>query len=445
MKSKIGLATCTCIVVANMIGTGVFTSLGFQVADLPSVFPILMVWALGAVFALCGALTYAELAGALPRSGGEYNFLSRIYHPGIGFMGGVVSSTVGFAAPVALASMAFGEYFHNLAPEVSPFSASIAIVSLATIAHGITIRSSMVFQNIVTSLKVILILTLIFAGWFLGPTEPLGFLPVAGDGALLTSTPFAIALMYVMYSYSGWNASTYIMGEVRHPARTVPWSLILGSLIVGILYIALNATFLKVVPITALAGKLDVGSIAAAAIFGDAGGRIMSGLIAGGLISCISAMTWAGPRVMQTIGQDFPALRVLSWNTRSGIPLLAIALQYSLVIVLLLTASFQSVLLYTQFALVSCSLLTVVGVIVLRYREPRLPRPFRCWGYPVPPILFAVTAIFSLYYTAVQRPMHALAGVLTLGGALGLYFIGVRFFGFAWCDTPGKDIKIRNR
>jgi APA family basic amino acid/polyamine antiporter len=123
MKNKIGLATCTCIVVANMIGTGVFTSLGFQVAELPTAFPILMVWVLGAVFALCGALTYAELAGALPRSGGEYNFLSRIYHPGIGFMAGVVSSTVGFAAPVALAAMAFGEYFHNLAPGISPFSA----------------------------------------------------------------------------------------------------------------------------------------------------------------------------------------------------------------------------------------------------------------------------------------------------------------------------------
>jgi APA family basic amino acid/polyamine antiporter len=235
------------------------------------------------------------------------------------------------------------------------------------------------------------------------------------------------------------------MGEVRHPARTVPWSLILGSLIVGILYIALNATFLKVVPITALTGKLDIGSIAATAIFGDAGGRIMSGLIAGGLISCISAMTWAGPRVMQTIGQDFPALRLLAWNTRAGIPLLAIALQYSLVIVLLFTASFQSILLYTQFALVSCSLLTVVGLIVLRYREPQLPRPFRCWGYPVPPIFFAVTAIFSLSYTAVQRPMHALAGVLTLGGALGLYYAGVRFFGSTWCSTLAKDIKIRNR
>ncbi len=441
MKHRIGLVTCTCIVVANMIGTGVFTSLGYQVADLPSGVAILAVWVLGAAFALFGALTYAELAGALPRSGGEYNFLSRIYHPGVGFMGGVVSSTVGFAAPVALASMAFGEYFHNLAPAVSPFAGSLAIVSVATVAHGFSIGSSMVFQNLFTTLKVTLILVLIFAGWFLGPSEPVVFLPQSGDMALLKSTPFAIALMYVMYSYSGWNASTYIMGEVRDPERNVPWSLILAALIVGCLYVALNAIFLKTVPMENLAGKLDIGSISATAIFGENGGRIMSGLIAGGLISCISAMTWAGPRVMQTIGEDFRPLRILSWTTRAKIPLLAIAWQYSLVIILLFTATFESVLLYTQFALVSCSLLTVVGVIVLRYREPDLPRPFRCWGYPLTPLLFAATAIFSLFYTAVHRPAEALAGVLTLGGALGLYFVGSRVFGSAWSGSTSEHPK----
>jgi len=432
MKKQIGLITCTCIVVANMIGTGVFTSLGFQVADLPSPFAILMVWALGAVFALCGALTYSELAGALPRSGGEYNFLARIYHPSVGFMGGVVSSTVGFAAPVALAAMAFGEYFHNLVPGLSPLIGSILIVTVATIAHSITIGTSMVFQNLFTGLKVLLILTLIFSGWLFAPEHAVSFLPTGLDAKLITTTPFAVALMYVMYSYSGWNASTYVMGEVRRPERTVPWSLILAALIVGTLYIGLNAMFLKSVPMSEIAGKLDVGSIAATAIFGEQGGQIMSGLIAGGLVSCISAMTWAGPRVMQTIGEDFRALAFLSVKTRSGIPLRAIALQYSLVIVLISTTAFESILLYTQFALVGCSLMTVVGIFVLRRKEPSLPRPFKCWGYPFTPLLFAATATFSLSYTAVQRPLHALAGVLTFGGALGLYFVGGRFFGAAW-------------
>lgn len=434
MKKQIGWATCTCIVVANMVGTGVFTSLGFQVAALPSGFAILAVWALGAVFALCGALVYAELSAALPRSGGEYNFLSRIYHPGVGFMAGLVSVTVGFAAPVALAAMAFGEYFHNLLPSVSPLTASIGIVSVATVAHGITIGSSMVFQNVFTSLKVTLILFLILSGWFFGPTESTRFLPQAGDAGLIASTPFAVALMYVMYSYSGWNASTYIMGEVRRPERNVPISLVLAALIVGALYLSLNAIFLKTVPMAALANQLDVGAISAAAIFGTEGGRIMSGLIAGGLISCISAMTWAGPRVMQTIGEDFAVLKYLSWRTAAGIPLRAIGLQFGLVMIFLLTATFDAVLLYTQFALVSCSLITVIGLVVLRIREPGLPRPFRCWGYPFTPVLFATTAVFSLGYTAFNRPVQAIAGVLTLAGALGLYFLGRRLFGIRWAE-----------
>lgn len=423
---KVGLLTCTCIAVANMIGTGVFTSLGFQVADMPSAFPILVVWALGAVFALCGALCYAELAGALPRSGGEYNFLSRIYHPAVGFMAGTVSITVGFAAPVCLAAMAFGSYFGNLVPQVPPIVASIGIVTVATVAHGISIGSSMVFQNIFTALKVTLILTLIASGFVLGPTADVNFLPQSGDFALIASTPFAISLMYVMYSYSGWNASTYIIGEVRRPDRDVPWSLILSTLIVGVLYITLNAIFLKVAPIEDLAGKIDVGSVAATAILGEQGGRIMSGLIAAGLISCISAMTWAGPRVAQTIGEDFPVLRPLSKRTRGGVPLRSLGLQYALVVTLLLTAAFDAVLVYTQFALVTCSLLTVVGVIVLRRRAPGLRRPFRCWGYPVTPIVFAATALFSMGYTATHRPMEAAAGVLTLGVALALYFLGSR-------------------
>jgi APA family basic amino acid/polyamine antiporter len=440
VKKQIGWVTCTCIVVANMIGTGVFTSLGFQVAALPSGFAILAVWALGALFALCGALVYAELSGALPRSGGEYNFLSRIYHPGVGFMAGLVSVTVGFAAPVALAAMAFGEYFHNLLPAVSPLLASVGIVSVATLAHGITIGSSMVFQNLFTSLKLTLILFLILSGWLFGPSEPVRFLPQVGDASLIASTPFAIALMYVMYSYSGWNASTYIMGEVRRPERNVPISLILAAVLVGVLYLALNATFLKTVPMSVLAGQMDVGALSASAIFGAEGGRIMSGLIAGGLISCISAMTWAGPRVMQTIGEDFPILKPLSWRTRAGIPLRAIGLQFGLVMILILTATFEAVLLYTQFALVSCSLITVIGLVVLRIREPNLPRPFRCWGYPVTPMLFALTAVFSLGYTAWNRPIQAIAGVLTLVGALALYFAGRRLFGNRWSDPTSVEM-----
>lgn len=420
---KIGVLTCTAIVVANMVGTGVFTSLGFQVAALPSDFAILLLWVLGAVFALCGALCYAELAGALPRSGGEYNFLSRIYGKPIGFMAGCISATVGFAAPIALAAMAFGEYLQALLPDVPPGLTSTALVLFVTAAHLGSIRSSMVFQNVFTVLKIGLILVLILSGFFVGPSEPVRFGPVPGDMKLILSAPFAVSLMYVMYAYSGWNAATYIIGEVRNPARDVTCSLLGGTLFVGILYVAVNAVFLKTVPMEQLAGQLDVGNLAAQAIFGPQGGSIMSGFICAGLISAISAMTWAGPRVAQTIGEDVQALSIFARKTRGGIPAVAVCAQLAIVLVLLHVSSFESVLIYTQFALVVCSLLTVIGVIVLRVRSPELPRPFRCWGYPVTPLLFAATAVFTLVHTIIEEPEESLASMVTLGGILGIHFL----------------------
>ncbi|MGH8049021.1 MAG: APC family permease, partial [Chthoniobacterales bacterium] len=280
------------------------------------------------------------------------------------------------------------------------------------------------FQILFTALKLLLIAVLIVAGIFIGPSEPIAFFPKAGDSSLLFSAPFAIALMYVMYSYSGWNAATYIVGEVRKPGRDVPWGLITGTLFVGLLYVLLNAVFLKTVPMSQLAGKLDVGDAAAVAIFGKEGGRIMSGFICAGLISSISAMTWAGPRVMQTIGEDFPALRFFARKTRGDIPARAVVLQAVIVLVLLWNSSFENILVSTQFALVICGLLTVAGVVVLRIREPELARPFRCWGYPLTPLLFAIIAGFTLVYTAIIKPSDALHGVAIVVCGLVIYFGG---------------------
>jgi len=420
----IGWFTCTAIVVANMVGTGVFTSLGYQVPGLPSGFVLLMLWALGAVFALCGALCYAELAASLPRSGGEYNFLSRIYGRATGFMGGFVSATVGFAAPVTLAAIAFGAYFAAVFPGVPPLVAATVIVLVVTAAHLVTIDLSRNFQILFTTLKLLLIATIIAAGVVIGPSEPISFLPRSGDGALLLSAPFAVSLMYVMYAYSGWNAATYVTGEVRRPARDVPWGLIAGTLFVGVLYVALNAVFLKTVPMAAMADKIDVGHLAAVAIFGRDGGRILSGFICAGLISTISAMTWAGPRVMQTIGEDFYSLRFFARKTAGGIPARAVVLQAILVLVILWNAKFQDVLVSAQFALVLCGLLTVAGVVVLRVREPGLARPFRCWGYPVTPVLFAGIGGFTLIYTMFTQPHSAAVGAGTILAGFAVFFGG---------------------
>jgi APA family basic amino acid/polyamine antiporter len=236
----ISLITATAVVVANMIGTGVFTSLGFQVGSLPSGFVLLMLWVVGGVCAFCGAVCYGELAAALPRSGGEYHFLSKIFHPAVGFLSGWLSVTVGFAAPIALAAMAFGKYFSEIFPTAPATTWSLVMVWIVTLIHVGGINMAAKFQNTATWLKVALVLVFIGAGFWFGKAQPVHFLPATGDLALMGSTPFAVSLVYVMYAYAGWNAATYIVGDIRDPQKNVPLAIALGTLLVAGLYIALH-------------------------------------------------------------------------------------------------------------------------------------------------------------------------------------------------------------
>jgi APA family basic amino acid/polyamine antiporter len=415
---RISGLTATSIVVANIIGTGIFTSLGFQVGDLPSGFAILMLWLVGGVCALCGALCYAELAAALPRSGGEYHFLGTIFHPALGFMAGWVSATAGFAAPVALAAMAFGNYLTGVWPGVSPLGASLAVVWLATPLLLGDAKLGSGFQNGATLLKVALILGVIAVGCVAGPAQPVSFLPRPGDGALIASAPFAVSLVYVMFAYSGWNASTYIAGEVRNPSRMIPLSVGCGTLLVMGLYLAVNAVFVRSTPLAVMAGKVEVALTSGPYLFGAAGTRIMAGLICLGLVSTISAMMWIGPRVMVVMGEDLRGLRWLAGRSRHGTPVRATLVQFGLVNLFLLTSSFEQVVNSATVILQLCSFLTVLGVFVLRHKQPNLARPYRTWGYPVTPLVFLAVSAWMLWHLLCAKPVESLIG---LGpGALGL-------------------------
>ncbi len=420
---SVTLTTATCIVVANMIGTGVFTSLGFQVTDLPSPFVILCLWILGGAVALAGALSYAEVAAALPRSGGEYHFLSRIFHPALGFLAGWTSATVGFAAPIALSAMAFGTYAKGLAPGISPLLLSLVLVWGTSAIHFSGQRRGSAFQNWSTFLKVVLIVAFIVAGFVARRAPAVSFLPARHDWHLMTGGAFAIALVYVMYSYSGWNASTYIVNEIRDPVRNVPRSVFAGTLAVLVLYVALNAAFLRTTPMPAMAGQLEVGLIAGRQIFGGVGGQVVAALICLGLISSVSSMIWIGPRVTVAMGEDLPGLALLAIKTRNGTPRVAIGVQAIITTALLLTGKFEDVLVYIQMALILFSALTVLGVIVLRVREPDLPRPYRTWGYPVTPVLFLLVSAFMIFYVVQTKPWQSLAGLGTVLAGLIVYFV----------------------
>jgi APA family basic amino acid/polyamine antiporter len=423
---KISLLTATSIIVANMVGTGVFTSLGFQIAGIKSPMALLLLWIIGGIFALSGALVYGELAAALPRSGGEYHFLGRIFHPILGFLAGWISFTVGFAAPIALAAMAFGRYFSRVWPQASPLLLSCVIVILVTLVHLRNLRLGSMFQNVFTLFKVLLLLVFIAAAAMVQDPVPLSYTMDASVLDAMLSTPFAVSLLFVMYAYAGWNAATYVTGEVRDPSKNVPRALLLGTALVTVLYVGVNWAFLHTAPMDELVGQIEVGHISATHIFGVTGGRLMSLLLSIALISSISAMVWVGPRVTQAMGQDFPLFRTLASTNQAGIPIRAILLQSAIVLCLLVTSSFEAILVYTQVVLVLSSLLTVLGVFSLRWREPNLPRPYRTWGYPFTPILFAVISIATVAYTATSKPWETLAGLATVLLGIPIYFLSKR-------------------
>jgi len=426
---RISGLTATSIVVANMIGTGIFTSLGFQVGGLPSGFAILMLWLVGGVCAMCGALSYAELAAAMPRSGGEYFYLGRIYHPSLGFMAGWISATAGFAAPVALAAMAFGKYLTGVVPGVSPLYASLAVVWLVTPLLLGDSKLGSRFQNAMTVLKVALILGVIVAGCFIGQSQQVHFLPQAGDGKLIASTPFAVSLVYVMFAYSGWNASTYIAGELRKPGRMILLSVGLGTLLVTGLYLAVTAVFLRSTPLAEMDGKVEVALTAGPHLFGAAGTKIMAGFICLGLVSTVSAMMWIGPRVTVAMGEDLRGLRWFAAKNHHGTPVRAILAQFALVNLFLLTSSFEQVVSAATFILQLCAFLTVMGVFVLRWKRPELERPYRTWGYPVTPLVFMAVSVWMLWHLLVSKPVESLIGLGIAPVGLILYYASLPNYG----------------
>lgn len=425
---KFKYTTVTAVVIANMVGTGVFTSLGFQLLDLRSGFVLLMLWVVGGIVALCGAMTYAELGAALPRSGGEYNFLSRIYHPAAGFVSGWVSATIGFAGPTALAAMTFAAYATSVMPgDTSDWlekTLACGLVIVLTIVHSSNRRNSGGLQVLFTILKVAVIVAFCIFGYLIVESpQPLTFLPVSGDGELLTSAAFAVSLIYVSYAYTGWNAATYLSSELENPQKTLPIILLSGTLIVTLMYVALNFTFLYVAPMDDMAGQVEVGYIAAEAAFGDLGGRFTGLVMASLLISTVSAMTIAGPRVLQVVGEDFPALRLLGRTNANGLPAIAIFVQSSATILFILSSTFESILVFAGFTLALNSFATVLGVFVLRHKQPELPRPYRTFLYPLPPLVYLALTGWTLYFVLINRPVEGLfgLGIITLG--LVLYFV----------------------
>ncbi len=429
-RPLIGLRSAVLLVVANMIGAGVFGITGDLAQFIPSQSALLMAWVAGGFMALCGALSYGELAARLPRSGGEYHFLSALYHPALGFVSGFTSLVVGFAASIAANATVFGIYVATLVPGLDPVWAALGLLTGLSLLHTFNVRIGVAVQDVFAALKVGLILVFIAAGLFFFDPRAAGvpavaILPSASDWDFIFNGAYALALISIYYAYLGWNASVYLAGEVRQSTRNVPLSLIGGTLLVLVLYLLLNYVFLRSVPLETLTGKVEIGALAAEAIFGRAVGGVLSGLIAFALISSCSSMIMVGPRVTAAMGEDFPIYRILTQRSGQGGPRYALLAQWLVAAALIVSASFGQILQYIGFTLSLFSALTVFGVYVLRRRGGAYTG-IRAWGYPVTPALFIGLCLWMVIQSLVSTPLTAVAGLATIATGLLLYVVSRR-------------------
>lgn len=426
MKQRFGTATAFAIVVGSMVGTGVFASLGYQLIEFESGFPLMFLWVVGGLCAFCGAVSYCELAAAIPRSGGEYTFLGEAFHPAVGFIAGWVSFTIGFSAPAAVVAMTFGAYLEASFSWINPTLAGIGLILVVTALHAYSHRSSGSFQTSFTFVKIVLILLFCGAAFVLVEIpQQVTFLPQSGDLNLVVSGGFAVSLIYVNYAYAGWNATTYVTEEFNQPTRAINRALMAGTGTVLVLYLLLNGTFLFVAPVEAMKGQIEVGFVAGQYAFGDIGAQLMSLMIAIILVSTLSAMILAGPRVLSRIGNDYPVLGWLGRTNRHDVPAIAITTQSTLAIMFILTGTFDSILIFAGLLLGMSAFGTVSASIWMRIKHGK-PKRYRMPFYPLPPIVFLLVTGWAIAYTIVERALEGVFAAVMIAVGLGLYLF-VRF------------------
>jgi APA family basic amino acid/polyamine antiporter len=421
MTARLGFVAAAAIVVANMIGTGIFTSTGYQAIGMQDAGTILVAWLVGGVLALCGASAYAELGSMMPKAGGEYVYLREAYHPLVGFLSGWTSLLAGFSAPIGVAALAFGTYGAQVFPGLAGNERylGVGLILAMTALHGFDTVLGGRVQAVFSIGKAALIVVFIVAGLAFGDGDWSHFDARAGGLDNVLTEDFAVGLMFVMFAYSGWNAAAYIASDIKEPTRNVPRALLAGTALVTVLYLLLTVTFLYALDIPTLAAPIhDVGDEAAKALFDDTAGRLLSTLIALGLVSAVSAMVMAGPRVYAAMADDDALPRVLAHRSRRGVPVVAVLLQGAIASAVVLYGELGKVMLYVGFLLSIFAALTVASVFVFRIRQPDAPRPYRDVGYPIAPLLFVGVSAWVTYAQIDRGLGHVWWGLGSIGSGV---------------------------
>ncbi len=432
----IGLKSATALVIANIIGAGIFTSTGFQAGALGNPGYIFLLWIVGGLLAFCGALCYAELGAAMPRAGGEYVYLRETYGLPIGFMSAFVSLFAGFAAPIASALKSLVRYMTHFFPALGSDPVlwgyinvndwiAIAFAWLLVAIHLRGIRGGIRFNDWITLFKLAGIVLIVVAAIVFGRGQMANLTFVSSRYHALSHADklgaFATSLIFVMFCYSGWNASAYVASEIKDPRKNLPRSLMMGTAIVVVLYLALNAVYFYGADVDALANKVEVGLIASRALFGGVGATLVTTVLSISLIASASAMTVAGPRVYYALGKDFSPFGLFArTGSATGAPSASLILQGVITTAMILSGRVDQIQQYVGFTLTLFSSIAISCVIVMRIRKPQLVRPFRAWGYPVTPLLFLAVSLWALIWNFRGRPVESILSLATvvLGGVV---------------------------
>ncbi len=387
-NKKIGLTAATCLVVANMVGTGIFTSLGFQVGDLPSVSVLMLLWLAGGIIALCGGLSYIELMKEIPGSGGEYHYISSYYPRIVAWYAALVSIIGGFAAPIALACMAFAAYL-NAAVNLPVVPIAVGLLSVVFMLHLFSVRLGSNFQIVVTLFKLFILLFIIYCGMsYPKQANPITF--TSQDLGLLSSAPVATSLVYVSFAYSGWNACVYIFSEIKQAQRTIKRAVFIGIVLVTLLYLSVTWVFLKVVPMQQLVGVVEVGALVSEHLFGMQIGKWVAMVMAVLLISTISSMVWISPRVIAKVAEDHGIHHLT--KLKGGIPIKAMFVNYIIILLLITTGTFQHILTCSAILMNTCAIFSVA----IFFKKKRK------FGQLIAPMVFILATLGSTLYLIVE-------------------------------------------
>jgi len=435
LQRKLGLFPATNIVIANMIGAGIFTTSGLLMTGLNNPILMLALWIVGGIIALFGALSYGELGAAMPGAGGEYLFLSRLYHPIFGFLSGWVSFLVGFSAPIAASALGFSEYFSRavpgfpawfensgiMGPELTKKFLAVAVIIIFTFIHYRGIKYGAKIQNVLTLLKITLIVVLLIAGFSSGNGTLTNF--SEGDkvmSGLAGWKTIGLSLMWIMFAYSGWNASTYLGAEIKNPSKILPRSLIYGTIIVIVLYLAINILYVYSIRPEEMKDVISVGGLAMGNLFGKPAEILFSLLIAFALFSSLSAFIIIGPRVYYSMAKDGLFFKsVAKIHSRFQVPSNSILLQCLIAVILALSGTFEQVLTYMGFALGIFPVLTIAGVFKMRKNNPQA---LKLPGYPFTQIIYLIVGIMILVLSFLERPMESSIASLTVIVGIPAYY-----------------------